>query len=304
MVPVILLSLLQLAIGYIAFHVTIHPVEKKKDEGKRNLFKVLMVLCCLGTVALSGLQEHSTHKEKGALTQELKDAKDSNDRMRLEFREKFQTVLIQLNAAKTEDSKKITDEKIRVIQKDFNDWADMFIKNLPKIKGEYSKTQEEVNRKQLQAHADEDRAHAQISQGAYQIIDFTRRYVEGMVVAYGKKASKEVKIDSTALPDSFYLKECVYPIRITTNAVWQLHVGVSSVPCLRIVFQDSKGNQSATLLLDVDPTRKIYAINYSATVPFPDPAKVNGAFEFPDYETKIRETLQPIIETQLSQALE
>src|SRR5947209_7407605 len=61
--------------------------------------------------AKSRLGTHALRDENAKILAQLQEQKEVNSRSEREFREKFQQVLIQLNAAKQEDSKRITEDK-------------------------------------------------------------------------------------------------------------------------------------------------------------------------------------------------
>jgi len=221
-------------------------------------------------------------------------------------------VLVQLNAAKHEDSRKITEEKIHVIQKDFSEWATNFVRNLPRIKSEFAKTKSDFEHGQLQAQIDAGRKEIQVSQEAFPVISFAVRFVQETVRAFGKHAGKEVKIDSADLPENFYEKQSEYLIRFSEKAGWKLSVSArrpagespASAPVMRVVFSDSRGAESGNLLLRVEPAAKKFRVTYRAAIPSPDPSKINGERDLSDYETSIRELLQPILDVQLLQAVD
>jgi hypothetical protein len=252
-------------------------------------------------------------EENTKILEELREQKRINNRSEQEFREKFQIVLVQLNAAKHEDSKKITEEKIRVIQKDFSEWATNFVKNLPRIRSDLDKTKTESEQAQIQAKIDEVKKEVQISQQTFPVISFAVRYVQEAVRAFRKQTGKEIKVETWELPENFYEKASEYEIRFNTNVIWKLRIvgrrpagqlPLMFSPSLRIEFTDARGKQSGDLWLRTDPTGKQFSMTYSAVVPTPDPKTISGNRDLADYEAPIREVFQRVIEAQLAQAVE
>ena len=267
-------------------------VRKKRDEAK------------------SREDARALRDENAKILGELQVQKDTNARSEREFREKFQQVLIQLNAAKQEDSKRITEEKIHVIQKDFSDWATNFVNNLPRIKSEFDKTKQDFEQGKLQAQIDEVKKEIQLSQQSYAVLSFAIRYTQETIRAYAKQRGKEIKIDSINLPENFYEKETAYEIRLTEKAIWKFAVAARrpagenafAAPNLTITFTDSEGKESGKLRLLLILGTKTFSMRYQAAVPSPDPNTIAGNRDLTDYETPIREVFQRVIEAQLVQA--
>lgn len=290
-----------------------------KERPKRKLTAwgwVSLVLTIVGFAVAAGAQyaEASRRKIQDATAkEELRQQREENRRAEQEFRGKFQEVLIQLNAAKQEDSKRITEEKIRVIQKDFSEWADSFVKNQQRIKGELDKVKIDFEQGKLQEQIDEAKKEIQTSQQAFPIISFAIRYVQEAVRAYSGKTGKMIKVEAFELPENLYEKQTDYEIRFSTNAVWKFSVsarrpagrsGTSSFPSLRIEFVDSQGKTCGTLTVRTRLTDNKFSMTYQASIPTPDPKTIAGYRDFTEYETAIREVFQRVIEAQLVQAVE
>jgi hypothetical protein len=247
-------------------------------------------------------------KKYQRILQELNDQKEANGEARREFQEKIQTVLIQLNAAKQGDSKKITEEKLKVIQKDFSDWAVNFSKNLPKIKDEISQAQSDLEQSKL----DEIKKETQASQLAFPLISFALRYVQEAVHAYAVQTTNDIKIDQVELPENLFSNGTNCTIHLGQEAVWRFEIAAKRprqelthyLPYLEITFLDANGKQSGSFRLQSIPSRKHFALNYSAPIPFPDPVAINREYEEANYETTLQGVLQRIIEVQLVHAIQ
>src|SRR6266853_2132444 len=165
-----------------------------------------------------------SRKRENEIVERLREQKEFNARSELEFREKFQAVLVQLNAAKHEDSRKITEEKIRVIQKDFSDWATNFVRNLPRIRSEFDKTKSDFEQGLLQAQIEAGKKEIQSSQEAFPVLSFAVRFIQESVRAFGNQTGKEIKIDPVDVPENLYEKETNCVIRFSGKASWKLSV--------------------------------------------------------------------------------
>ena len=244
------------------------------------------------------------------ILQKLKEQKDINARAQQEFREKIQAVLVQVNAANHEDSKKITEEKIRVIEKDFTDWAVEFTKNQSKIKSEFNKTKGDFEQAKTQAQIDEVKKEIQISEKSFPLLSFTVRYIQEMIAACAKQTGKQIKIDPADLSGNFYEKPADFAIHFPGQAIWTFKVlankplKVNRGPVLQIIFMDSHAQESGTILLRISPSQNKYWIKYQTPIPTPNSTGLEGEKDLSDYESTIREVFQPIIETQLIQTVE
>ena len=222
----------------------------RTHDTKRRLTswgKISVVVTILGILVAVGSQyaevvrqkqEGKESKEKNEeILKELNGQNAANARSELEFREKFQTVLVQLNAAKREDSKRITEEKIRVIQKDFTEWATNFVRNREIAQSEFDKAKHDLEQTKLQAQIEETKKEIQATEQSFPVISFAVRYVQESVRAFAKQTGKEIKVDSLELPENFYEKRLSYEIHISTNALWK--------------FTVSANRQSDSLALDI-----------------------------------------------------
>jgi hypothetical protein len=264
---------------------------------------------------LESRNENYELREKNAkILQELQEQKATNARAEQEFREKFQAILVQLDAAKHEDSKKITEEQIRVLQKDFSEWVTNFVNNYPAIKGELDRTRQDFEQGKLPSQISETKKEIQISEETFPVISFAVRYVQEFARVYSEHTGKVIKIEPLELPQNFYEKPVECEIRFSTNAVWRFHVEGRRpaanfnnsfwFPSLRIDFKDSQEKDSGHLTLETNPAGKKFSMNYDALIPKPDPATVAGDRDLSDFETPVRVVFQQIIEAQLVQATE
>jgi hypothetical protein len=276
------------------------------------------ILAALGAQYAEGIRQKQDAKvsdERNAkVLEQLQAQKAVNAQSEQEFREKFQAVLVQLDAAKHEDSKKITEEKIRVIQKDFAEWATNFVNNYPALKVDIDRARLDSEQGKLPSQISETKKEIQISEETFSVISFAVRNVQELVRNYSERTGSKITVASWELPQNFYEKPVEYEIRFNTNAVWKFHVEAyrpagnfnhpAWFPSLRIAFKDFRGKDSGSLTLETKPTEKKFWMNYESFIPKPDPAAVAGDRDLSGYETPVREVVQQIIEAQLVQATE
>ncbi len=322
MSPDIILSLLKYGGIIVAGMSGLLGTLTRTHDAKRRLTswgKVSVVITLVGLLVAIGSQytegvrqkqEAKESKEKNTrILEELHEQRTANTRSEFEFREKFQAVLVQLNAAKHEDSKRITEEKIRVIQKDFNEWATNFVKNQQMAQRDFDNAKRDFEQTKLQAQIEETKKEIQATELSFPVISFAVRYVQEAVRAFAKQTGKDIKVDAFEFPENFYEKRTTNQIQISTNAAWKFTIQagrpvVSGYPSLRIDFTDSKGQASGRLWLRTDTSSKKFSMIYQAPVPKPDPATIAGDRDLSDYETPIREVFQRVIEAQLVQSFE
>lgn len=253
-------------------------------------------------------------REEG--TRAIREAREDNARVEREFREKFQAVLTKLNAAKQEDSKRITEEKIRVIQSDLSSWAELFATNLPSRRSEFAKLKADFEKSKIERTSKEIQRQVQLSGQAYPVLSFAARYVEAAIKAYAVQTGRtnKIRVIPIELAENFYEKPISSEIQIDTNVVWRMvittagrlpgvppYVGTGQLPYLRILFSNSQGEQSGVFGLLPKPDAQKLWVSYSASLPVPDLTKVSGERDLTNYETVVRESLQPVIEAQLLQ---
>ena len=97
MTLVIIQGLLQALLAYIAFHVTVHPLDKETDRVKIIFFKIVIATCLLVAILVSGLQFHATEKAESKhsetlsnLTNQLVQANEDYRSFRKETQQRFQ----------------------------------------------------------------------------------------------------------------------------------------------------------------------------------------------------------------------
>lgn len=257
--------------------------------------------------------ERESKKRSETAAKILLETKEENARSEREIREKLQSVLVALNAAKHEDSKKITEEKIRVIQSDFSQWAEEFARNLPARINEFAQLKADFQKTQIEKANQEIQRQTQISGQSYPVLSFAVRFLEESVRAYAKRTSKDIKVDPLELPENFYAQVAQSAIHFNGQATWKLTITTAARPLgtphipgkqpyLRILFTDHEGQQSGDFLLCTYPDGNKISISYTPRLPTPSTATINGEHDLSDYESAVRSALQRVIEAQLLEA--
>ncbi len=248
-------------------------------------------------------------KEEHART--LQAQKEQDERTVRELREERQAILVKLNSAKREDSKKITEEKIRVIQKDFAQWAENFATNLPTRRSEFAQLKVDFQKAQIENANKNLQRQVRVSGETYPALSWAIRVVQESVRAYVNKTGKQATIEPLDLPENFFEKTTESAIRFGGKAVWKLSVtaagrpliqpgiGPRRTPYLKINFVDFNGQQAGTFSLVPQPEAKKLSISYSASFQTPNTASISGDRDMSDYEDAITSALQPVIEAQL-----
>lgn len=299
---------------------------RKKEENAKSTRRyvdyvlVLLVGCAIsayGTWVTKRAGEDAAKAESKRAVAIQQETDGRIAKMQLEFGEKFQAVLVKLNAAKHEDSKKITEEKIRVIQSDLSQWAESFVTNLPTRKNQLIELKAGFQKEQAEKSNIEIQRQVQVTGQAYPALSFAIRFVQESVRVYAKRTGKDkdIVINPMELPENFYEKPTTSEIHFATNAVWKLSVTTAGrpqnmsfisdrLPYLRITFIDVHGQQAGMFCLRPQSENQKISASYTASLPTPDPATINGEHNLLEYESVTRNSLQRIIEAQLLQTEE
>jgi len=295
--------------------------ERKKDDSERRRARsrarnnwiayglsllLGVALNILGTWLTKQAGDEASRKRSQETERMLHAQREQDERTVRELREERQSILVALNAAKREDSKKITEEKIHVIQSDFSQWAEKFATNLPGKRNEFAQLKADFQKAQIDAANKEIQRQIQISGQEYPVFSFGIRFLQESVRAYAKQTGRGIQVDPLELGENFFVKSPDREIRFGTNAVWRISVISNTggqMPYLKVTFIDSLGGQSGMFQLRFLADNKL-RFNYAAKVPIPNPATVNGLHDMINYEGAVRDALQRVIEAQLLQVEE
>lgn len=235
-----------------------------------------------------------------------------------EVREKLQSILVAMNSAKREDSQKITEEKMRVIQVDLAKWAQEFDANMANKRNEIAKAKAESEKEAMDNANKEKQRQIKASGDAYPILSFAMLFVKESITAFTNRTGKNVRIEMLELPENFYGVQTNYcTIQFSEKAIWTLAVGTRSnlrppfnrnfqygLPYLAITFTGRDGSQCGVFGLQPMPDQQKLQIFYTSGVTTPVTAGLTGERDLSNYETEIRSALQPVIEEQLLQSVE
>src|ERR1700693_310217 len=224
--------------------------------------------------------------------------KKDNERDRRELDAKIQNILVALNAAKAEENRLLTEEKIKGFSKDVLQWADDFERRKPD-------TQRELQQERLAATQQE----IQISGDSTQLFSFVLQFIQRTLEAYQKKTGETFKVSLPAIPQNFYDPQINNPtrtIQFTGDAQWQFSVNAyppaqeQNQPMLYINFRSSDG-RNGQLWIRRSPDGKKFNAGGSGSLPVPNAANFFGDYEMTDYEERLSTVLRRLIEGQLSQ---
>lgn len=287
---------------------------RKKDgnaQSKRYYiqYAIALLVCCGWTGYGTWLTKHAGDQAAEHAEQIQRDTNEKIAKIGLEFREKIQAVLVKLNAAKQEESQKITEEKIRALKNDFSQWAEDFATNMPTEKSKFAQLKIALQKKQAEETDKEIQRQKQESGQLYPVYSSAIKFLQESVRAFASKTGNtNILIDPLELPENLYGKQISGNIHFT-NAVWNLSIlaGWTSYtpyqagydvnkPFLKITF----GSQEEFYLRINEQGNKM-TIVYRTSLPTPNPENINGEYDLSDYESVLKSDLQRIIKAQLLQ---
>ena len=291
---------------------------KKRQAERKKLYAswILAVLVCATGTYYGNFLTRRVAEQASRNALRIQEETDSRvDRMQREFRERFQQVLVNLNAAKHEESKAITEEKIRTIKSDLVQWAQDFVADLPTSKSTFAQQESELQKRQTEEANKLAETQKKRSGQCFPAFSFATRLLQESVRAYATRAGKtNIIVESTDLPENFYGQQKPSSIRFGTNGSCVISVasGWTSAtqfavdyapdqPYLRITFTDHANMQTGQFHIQVNTTATKMKFLYTTNLPVPEPATINGEHDLSDYESPIRDVLQRIIKAQLLQ---
>ena len=222
----------------------------------------------------------------------------ANDKARKELEAKIQNILVALNAAKAEQNRLLTDEKIKGLTKDVLQWADEFQKQKPDKQREFeqaklAQTQEEI----------------QISGDSMQLFSFTLRTIQQLVEAYEKKSGETFKLTLPPFPQNFYdqkINNTSRTIQFAGDALWNFSISaslpanVNNPPVLSVGFTSVEG-RSGSLDIRRLSDGKQFSISGGGVLPVPNSKALFDTYQMSDCEDTIRRVFQRLVEGQVTQ---
>lgn len=224
-------------------------------------------------------------------------AKNERKRESVEISEKFLEVMTALGAAKQEQGKKLTDDKIRLIENDLVKWADDFDQARPQKQKLFDSANLAVTQKEIQASAQ-----------CRPLFEFAMRFVEESLRAYAKRTGYDIKIELPALPENFYARDSTRRVIIFKGGKSTWDFCAQGVPPItrnskpRLMINFNSHDVTGGLYITPDFTRGKVEISSADSLPTPDPTAFNMEGELSDYENIIKGLMQKLIEAQLIQA--
>lgn len=268
---------------------------KNKSRWLQRLFIALLILGAVFT----GFGTWLTVKGGEINAQKLFDeTRRENDEARIEYRAELKRVLSALNAAKQEQTRLLTDEKIKGLQKDLLAWVDDFTVRKP-----------DKQRQLEAAKLASSQLEIQITAEAAPVYSFMLRMVEESLRAYAKRTGLKIQIDVRPLPENYYQPNVNNPARIVHfpgDKQWRFDVIANAPareeqpPRLDIDFYDNGRRRGAVWILANRGAKKL-TIQGWGVLPTPDPSTIFGEYEIDDYEGTLGRVLQRLIEAELAQ---
>lgn len=222
----------------------------------------------------------------------------ANEQARKDLEGKIQNILVALNAAKAEQNRILTDEKIKNFTKDVLQWADDFQKRKPDKLREFEQariaaTQEEI----------------QISGDSTPLFSFVLQFVRQIVDAYQKKTGETFKVNLPPLPQNLYDPKTNTISRIVQFAGdgrWEFTANANSPanennqPVLTVSFTSTEG-RTGYLHIRRSSDGKQFTTWGGGILPIPNSKMIFDTYQMDDYEDTIRRIFQRLVEGQLSQ---
>jgi hypothetical protein len=221
--------------------------------------------------------------------------RQSIERDNLAIHEKLQTVMSALGSAKMEESKRLTDERIKLIQGDLLTWATEFVQSRPERKKAVDAARLAAQQKEIQ-----------ISERVRPIYAFVLRFIQETLAVYETKTTDNVKASLFEPPDNLYLIDPHAGSRIITfrgGAKWEIYFQTEKParedipPAMKIHFTNgtSGGNARFRVLL----TQNKLTIDLDGSLPDPRPYKGFVESDLSEYQNTISVLLRTQLESQL-----
>ncbi len=210
----------------------------------------------------------------------------------------MQEMLLAIRAAKQEESRHQTEEKINIIRDNLLQWVEDFEKRRP-----------EKQRQLEQAKSASLQKELQISSESTPLFSYVIGFVQQAFRAYAQKGHP-LRVDLPLLPDNFYAPDAnaiERSIRFSGGkAQWSFSVSAcppardDQAPQLQINFANAEG-RGGTIYVSIIPKTGRFNIGGSGILPSPDAQQSFGQFSLDKYEDTIRQVFQPLIEAQLTE---
>jgi hypothetical protein len=298
------LGCVAIGVGFIVAGLA-SPIKSKADRARKartlenrapaRKFRVQFILTLLAGALLTA---GGTWLTLNGARLDSERARKENEQARKDLEAKIQNILVALNAAKAEQNRLLTDEKIKSYSKDVLQWADEFYKRRPDKQRELEQVKIAVIQQEVQ-----------ISGDSMPLFSFTLKVVEQIINAYEKQSGERLKVTLPPLPQNFYeanVNTKARTIQFAGAARWEFSISAASPaqennpPNLYVNFTGVDG-RNGTLWMLRYPDGKKFHIGLNGTLPMPNSATITGDYDMQDYEETIRRVFQRLVEAQLSQ---
>ncbi len=199
-----------------------------RTAGRRNLWRLFFwivlvagpVLVGFGTwLTIAGTQQNASAQAAHA-DDVFKKTQEENARTNREINNKLQEMQLAIRAAKQDEARTRTEEKINIIQDNFNQWAEDFAKRRPDKERQLREAKSASLQKELQ-----------ISSESTPLFSYTIRFVQEAIRAYSKQSGRQIRNDIPVLPDNFFATDVNNVERaihfIGGKAIWSFSVSAS-----------------------------------------------------------------------------
>jgi hypothetical protein len=206
---------------------------------------------------------------------------------------------LAIRAAKQEEARTRTEDKINIIQDNFHQWAEDFVKRRPDKQRQLQEAKNASLQKELQ-----------ISSESTPLFSYVIRFVEEAVRAYSKQSGQKIRTDIPPLPDNFYASDANNidrSIRFSGGkASWTFNVSTNlparddQAPQLVVTLTNAEG-RGGTIYVSIAPKTGRFNVSGSGILPTAEVTQMFGQYDLAKYEETIRQVFQPLLEAQLTE---
>jgi hypothetical protein len=304
-----------IALGALAFTLAA-PVKSKLDQARRSkrdstrakvlrfgfYYTALLATGVVLTAAGTGLTINGGQINAAAMTKQaqalLDETRQENERASKEYQAKLLTVLAQLNAAKQEQTRLLTEERIKGLQKDLLGWVEDFGKRRTDKEKQFEEAKIANTQKEIQMSSD-----------AAPVFSFVLRTIEESFKIYAKKYSADIQIDLRPLPQNYYeaaVNSPVRSVRFKGDASWTISVSASPPPSegneiVLVISFMNVDKRSGNVQIYEQKKQKKLQVTGGGILPTPDSGTIFGQFDTENYEETLGRILQRLVEAQLIQ---
>lgn len=272
-----------------------NPLKKRNARKLHALFVAMLLVAGALTAAGTALTINGGQMSAADI---LRQTREENDRASREYQAKLSTVLSALNSAKQEQTRLLTDEKIKGLQKDLLAWVDDFSARKSDKQRQFDEAKLANTQKEIQQSSD-----------VAPVFSFVLRVLEESFRTYAKKTGSEIQLSLRPLPENYYEADINSPprsIRFKGEAVWSISVNASppaereNAIVLVISFTSSDKRGGSLYIYETNKGTKLH-VTGSGTFPTPDTSRILGDYEVAGYEETLGRILQRLVEAQLIQ---